>query len=183
MRPVLGQKQTLILVAVLFSVPIVSLTIWSSGGGQADVSAAPPGEGVAAPVDPQQQALLDSLAQAQTAGARLTKEEMVENTMAEHRKAIEDAPDAPETAARWSALGNLYMQKHQDFQEAAQCFETLLLKFPAWEGNASVYPLLASCYEQLGDTANEQIVYKQMVEKLPPESKEYEYAQFKLGAR
>jgi hypothetical protein len=60
-------------------------------------------------------------------------------------------------------------------------YELILIDYPEWEMARKVYPQLATCYQRLNDTAGERGVYRRMMEKLPPDSQEYLYAQSQLG--
>jgi tetratricopeptide (TPR) repeat protein len=98
-----------------------------------------------------------------------------------HQKRIEKDRESEEAPALYAAMGNLYRLKVQDYEEAARCYELLLLDYPDWPNIRTVYVQLATCYERLGDWKGVERVYKGMMAKFPKESQEYQYAQAKLA--
>lgn len=97
---------------------------------------------------------------------------------------LQDAYDADpkgvDAPAALNGMANLNRQKLMNYDEAIRLYEVLLLDFPDWEGISRVYPNLATCYERKGDNDGARSVYKRMMEKFPPDSQEYLYAQAQL---
>lgn len=108
-------------------------------------------------------------------------EERTLATIKEHGEQIEADPDAPDAPARLAAMGNLYLQKLGNYQEAARCYELVLVDYPEWEGVGNVYIQVATCYERLEDRQNARRIYEKMLEHFPPDAQEYAYAQGKLA--
>ncbi len=93
-----------------------------------------------------------------------------------HRAKLEENPRAEEAPAYLNAMGNLYVQKFSDYEEAARCYETLLSDYPE-SGNVRAACIhLANCYERLEDTQKARRVYRRMMDLFPAHSQEYQYA-------
>lgn len=101
-------------------------------------------------------------------------------TIEEHRARIENEPDSPERPALLQAMGNLYRHKLLDYENAAWCYEQIILHYPDWAGTAMVYGDLATCYERMDDPQNAMRIYMEMMRVLPEDSQEYLYAKDKL---
>ena len=112
---------------------------------------------------------------------RPTEQDQARDAIAEYQRRLDDDPKHEDAPALLNAMANLSRQKLGDYREAARYYELLLHDYPAWPNIAKVYPQLATCYERLGDLANLRWVYKQMMEKFPPDSQEYLYAKSELG--
>lgn len=110
---------------------------------------------------------------------RLTSEERVLDTIAQHEARIIEEPHSDDTVALRLAVGNLYRRIGR-YDEAINSYESLILERPDWDGIRAVYDELATCYERLGDTVNARRIYAQMLDRFPEDSAEYEYAQAKL---
>jgi tetratricopeptide (TPR) repeat protein len=108
--------------------------------------------------------------------ARRTAAQVAEQTIREHRAALEADPRGEDAPAQLSAMGNLYRHKLMNYQEAAQCFEQVIWNFPEWPGKADAFLQLLYCYEKLGDQENHRRVLRQMTESFPADSQEYLYA-------
>lgn len=108
--------------------------------------------------------------------ARRTPAQIAEETIREHRAALEADPHGEGAPARLSAMGNLYRHKLMNYQEAAQCFEQIIWNFPEWPGKADAFLQLLYCYEKIGDPESQRRVLRQMMESFPPDSQEYLYA-------
>lgn len=102
-------------------------------------------------------------------------------TIEQHRARIDAEPNAPERPALLQAMGNLYGQKLMDYENAAWCYEQIILNYPKWEGTPMIYGSLATCYEKTGDQENATRVYMEMMRVLPETTQEYLYAKDKLG--
>ena len=101
-------------------------------------------------------------------------------TIEEHRERIENEPDAAERPALLQAMGNLYRHKLLDYENAAWCYEQIILNYPDWAGTSMVYGDLATCYEKMDDPQNAMRIYMEMMRVLPEDSQEYLYAKDKL---
>jgi len=112
---------------------------------------------------------------------RPTEQDQARQIIAEYQRRLDDDPKHEDAPALLNAMANLSRQKLGDYREAARYYELLLHDYPNWPNIAKVYPQLATCYERLGDMANLRWVYKQMMEKFPPDSQEYLYAKSELG--
>lgn len=109
--------------------------------------------------------------------------EQTRDLLSEYEAAIESDPQSEEAPALLNASGNLYKQKFGDYAKAAQQYERLLAAYPDWEGVARVYPELATCYERLGDEQKLRALYREMMERFPPETPEHQWAKDSLGLR
>ncbi|MCX5771250.1 MAG: hypothetical protein NTZ09_13420 [Candidatus Hydrogenedentes bacterium] len=161
------------LVVVLVVISLVVVYKLATAGGAAPVgerAGAAVSNGVAAP----------NMAVAPVPAPRLSEEDKAKATIADYQKRFSEDARGKDAPAFLLAMGNLNKQKLRDFKEAARNYELLINDYPDWEGIAGVYPQLMSCYEQLNDQESLRWLYKQMMEKFPPESNEYEYAQTKL---
>ncbi len=112
---------------------------------------------------------------------RLTKEEKVLKTIESHDAKIKENPESKEAPAYLCAKGNLYRQKLGNFEEAIQCYESLLLDYPNWEGKRRVLLHLATCYNRIGNVKNEEWAYQELMKMFPAESAEYQFAKAQLG--
>jgi tetratricopeptide (TPR) repeat protein len=112
---------------------------------------------------------------------RKTPAEETRAILAEYQEKIEAEPDSADAPALLNASGNLYKQKFRDFAKAAEQYEMLLAQYPEYEAIARVYPELATCYEQLGETGKLQGLYREMMDRFPPETAEHQWAADKLG--
>jgi tetratricopeptide (TPR) repeat protein len=107
---------------------------------------------------------------------RKTPQELAKEQIAEHEATIEADPDHKDTPAYLMAIGNLYKQKLLDYEQAAQCYERILMEFPDWDNVRVVYMQLATCYERLEDKEKVKGVYEQMLDVFPSDSQEYAIA-------
>lgn len=148
------------------------------------ITAEPPAGTETIVVDEAQRALQDEFnraARTQRAGEGAGEERTTDVIIAEHVASLEGDLEPDASAARLSALGNLYKQKKQDYQTAARYFEELIQNYPDWPGIRGVYHQLMSCYEQLNDQPSLRLLYRKMVEVFPEDSNEYQYANAALG--
>ena len=113
---------------------------------------------------------------------RLSEQDKAKATIADYQKRFAEDARGKDAPAFLFAIGNLSKQKLRDFKEAARNYELLIKDYPAWEGIAAVYPQLMSCYELLNDQQGLRWLYNEMMDKFPPESNEYKYAQVKLNS-
>lgn len=162
------------LMAILLVVIVAAVFLYSrSGSTSAEAEAGKSGQAsstagvVAQPLEPHP--------------VRQTEEENVRATLADYQKKVDADPNGADAPAYLNAMANLSRQKLLDYKEAARLYELILVQYPNWDMIAKVYPQLATCYERLGDLRNTQWVYKQMMDKFPAESPEYQYAQAQLG--
>ncbi|HOS03908.1 MAG TPA: hypothetical protein PKZ01_12565, partial [Candidatus Hydrogenedentes bacterium] len=72
----------------------------------------------------------------------------------EHQAQYDADRTGPDAPALLFAMGNLYLHKLLDRQEAARCYELVAAKFPAWDGISMVYQQLIVCYQELRDREN-----------------------------
>ena len=113
---------------------------------------------------------------------RISEEEKARATIADYQKRFSEDARGKDAPAYLLAMGNLNKQKLKNFKEAARNYELLINDYPEWQGIAGVYPQLISCYELLNDQDGLRWIYREMVDKFPPESNEYKYAQAKLNS-
>ncbi|HPO12942.1 MAG TPA: hypothetical protein PLI09_05820 [Candidatus Hydrogenedentes bacterium] len=111
----------------------------------------------------------------------LTVQEETKAKIAEYQKTVEAEPNAENTPALIFAMGNLYLQKLMEYEEAAHCYETLIEKYPNAPNTVDAYAQLSTCYELLNDGEKLNRLHNDMMKKFPPESQEYQYAKSKLG--
>ncbi len=112
---------------------------------------------------------------------RLSPEEKFDRRIREYEARLADAPEAREAPALRFALGNLQAQKHKNYAEAARQYELLLFDYPDWPNISQVYSQLERCYEKMGDLSSQELLYKEMMERFPRDSREYQYARSQLG--
>ena len=112
---------------------------------------------------------------------RMSEEEKARTTIADYQKRFAEDARGKDAPAYLLAIGNLNKQKLRNFKEAARNYELLINDYPKWENIVAVYPQLISCYELLNDQDGLRWLYREMMEKFPPESNEYKYAQAKLN--
>jgi len=113
--------------------------------------------------------------------SRISEQEQTRAAIAEYREKVDADPHSAETPALLSAMGNLYLQRLQDYDEAAQCYVRIVLDFPGWEGAYAVYPQLITCYERKGDQKNINWLCQLMMKRFPEDSQEYLFAKDQLG--
>lgn len=174
-------KEVLVKNWYLFAILVAALAVATvqifRGGGDEDT-----GQAVVRPAGPEAGG---PSGEAQFVFGRRTeaasREEQAKSTIAQHTKKFEDNPDAEDAPGLLSAIGNIYMQKLGNLEEAAQHYERILLDYPDWVGINTVYPQLVNCYEQLDDDQGKRWIYKRIMEDYPPESEEYKYSKSKLG--
>jgi len=162
------------LVVVLVVIALVVVYKLATGGEAAPVgktAGAAASRGVSAPDIP--------VAAKQT--PRMSEEEKARTMIAGYQKRLAEDARGKDVPALLLAMGNLYKQKLRDFKEAARNYELLINEYPEWENIVAVYPQLMSCYELLNDQESLRWLYREMMEKFPPESNEYKYAQVKLN--
>ncbi len=112
---------------------------------------------------------------------RLTEREKTLQTIEDHRKKVEAAPQSEDTPAYLKAMANLYAQELGDYDEAIICYERILTEYPDWIGIRGVYPDLARCYERKGDSQGARQVYREMMRAFPEDSQEHAFARQQLG--
>lgn len=113
--------------------------------------------------------------------ARVSEQESARATIAKYREKVDANPNSAEIPALLSAMGNLYLQRLQDYDEAAQCYVRIVLDFPDWEGAYAIYPQLITCYERKGDQNNINWLCQLMMKRFPEDSQEYQFAKDQLG--
>lgn len=107
--------------------------------------------------------------------------EEAEQTIEELRARVDADLDDPERPALLQAMGNLYRHSLMDYENAAWCYQQIVLNYPDYGATPVVYINLADCYEKLGDEEGVQRTYLEMMRVLPQDSREYEYARQMLG--
>lgn len=108
-----------------------------------------------------------------------TRPSVREKTMAvieSHRTKIEQNPKGEEAPALLGAMGNLYVQKLGDYDEAIRCYEGILVSYPDSPSARAAYIHLADCYERKGDRENAKRIYARMMERFPEDTQEHQYA-------
>jgi tetratricopeptide (TPR) repeat protein len=174
MRP----KWSLLIVAVLGA----ALVLWLLLPGQEETPDQPGGAGAPALApEPAQQELRQRLEEAQAVPQRVDPQEELLDTIEAQRAAVEADPRSEEAPGLLNAMGNLYLQRLVDYESAAEAYQRLLLEYPDWEGNYSVFPQLEVCYEQLGDGEGLRWLWGLMMERFPPESELHHYGAEQLG--
>lgn len=109
--------------------------------------------------------------------ARAEREETaLRETMAQYEETYEADPEHKDAPAYLFAIGNLHLQRFQDYGEAARYFELVVTEHPDWEGAYKVYPQLISCYEHTEDLRGLRWVCSLMLERFPDDSQEYLFA-------
>ncbi|HOV32222.1 MAG TPA: hypothetical protein PLX23_02515 [Candidatus Hydrogenedens sp.] len=98
-----------------------------------------------------------------------------------YRTQLQQNPQAPETPAYLSAIGNLYKQRKMDCANAIPYYERIIIDYPDWEGVRSIYPELAMCYESVNDYRGKIWIHNEIMRRFPPDSQEYIYAKNALG--
>lgn len=98
-----------------------------------------------------------------------------------YRSQLEQNPQNPDTPAYLSAIGNLYKIKKMDCANAIPYYERVIIDYPDWEGIKSIYPELASCYEELNDYKGKIWIHEEMMKRFPEDSQEYLFAKTALG--
>ena len=114
---------------------------------------------------------------------RVTEREKALRTISEHEETIEKDPESEDTPAYLNAMGNLYARKVGDVDKAIQCYELILTEHADWPQARVVYIKLADCYATLGDSINENRVYRKMMSVFPEDSQEHLYAETKLHGK
>jgi len=113
--------------------------------------------------------------------SRISEQEEARAAIAKYREKLDAEPNSSETPALLSAMGNLFLQRLQDYDEAAQCYVRIVLDFPDWEGAYAIYPQLITCYERKGDQKNINWLCQLMMKRFPEDSQEYLFAKDQLG--
>jgi TolA-binding protein len=170
LRSTLAEVWYLVVVLVVISLVVVcKLTM---GGETAPVGetagAAALRGGVTAP---------DSPVAAAQAPQRMSEEEKAKTAIDDYQKRFAEDMRGTDAPAYLFAMGNLNKQKLRNFKEAARNYELLINEYPDWNNIAAVYPQLMSCYDLLNDRESLRWLYREMMEKFPPDSNEYKYAQ------
>jgi len=98
-----------------------------------------------------------------------------------YRSQLEQNPQDPNTPAYLSAIGNLYKMKKMDCANAIPYYERVIIDYPDWEGIKSIYPELASCYEEVNDYKGKIWIHEEMMKRFPEDSQEYLFAKKALG--
>lgn len=112
---------------------------------------------------------------------RPTAQEKAQTIIGEHQERLDEDPDSEEAPALLKAMGNLARQKLRDYEQAVDYYEQILDKYPDWEGTRQVYAQLALCYERMGDQEGAAATYVEMMEELPEDSDEYQFAKMQLA--
>jgi len=98
-----------------------------------------------------------------------------------YRSHLEQNPQDPNTPAYLTAMGNLYKIKKMDCARAIPYYERVIIDYPDWEGIKSIYPELASCYEEVNDYKGKIWIHEEMMKRFPEDSQEYLFAKKALG--
>jgi len=98
----------------------------------------------------------------------------------EHRRKIAENPERDDAPALLNAMGNLYMQKLGDYEQAVQCYERILIEYDDSNQKRTALINLANCYEKLGDRSGARYTYQRMLDTFPEDAQEYKFAQQKL---
>lgn len=97
----------------------------------------------------------------------------------EYEQKLEAEPQGPDSPATLMAIGNLYRQKLLNYQEASFYYRQVVTNYPNSPQLSLAYTQLADCYEKLEDWRAAQLVYREIIERFPPESPEHQFAQQK----
>lgn len=103
--------------------------------------------------------------------------------IAEHETAMSANWQAADTPDRLMAVGNLYQYQLDDYYSAIQNYRTLVDSYPHHDQTAQAYVEIAACYERLGDEAQAEYVYREMVDALDPTLQHTAYAKLKLEGK
>jgi len=98
----------------------------------------------------------------------------------EYEAELAEAPDEERRPQLLEAAGNLYKQKLGDYEAAAKKYQVLIIEHPDWEGIRRVYPQLEVAFRELEDEEGLIWLYRHMMEQLPPETQDYQYAEQQL---
>ncbi len=112
---------------------------------------------------------------------RPTKEQKARKMIAEYQERLEQDPKSEDAPALLSAMGNIYFRELQDYENARESFESLLLDYPDWSNTRKIYPKLSDCYKKLGDSTNARLAYQRMLEVVPKDSSDHVFAEAQLN--
>lgn len=112
---------------------------------------------------------------------RLTPDEETAQTIAQHLAEFNAAPQDERAPALLLSIGNLYLQKLQDYDQAIANYERVIAEYRDWEGIRKAYLQLATAYEKDGQFDRATSVYHEMMRQFPPDSVEYQYAKGRLA--
>ena len=166
-----GLKKNWYLIAALVLVVALAAVKFLVGAGDAPGTASGPGAGER-PTMPTAPENLDALQAATTPD----QQEETRTQIEEYRKKIAEEPKAEDTPAYLMAMGNLYRQKLEDYDEAITCYERIILDFPESTERRPAFLQLEACYLALEDRTGLKWLYEKMVEEFPEDSQEYKYA-------
>lgn len=109
-----------------------------------------------------------------------TQEDQTRKVIASHRATVEANPESEDAPGLLAAMGNLY-QRLGEYEQAAQCYEKVLMDHPDWKGITNVYSQIVVCYEKCDDEVGKKWIYRKIMDDFPEDTLEYDYAKTKLG--
>lgn len=101
--------------------------------------------------------------------------------IAEYKEKVAADPKREDAPALLVAMGNLYRQRLDDSESAAECYARVLVNYPDWPNKRNVYADLEACYKRLEDKQSLEWLYKRMMADCPEDSQEHQYAKVQLG--
>ena len=174
-------------ISCLLLAAIAAALTWEPGGGgppverPAAVYAPQPPPEVARPAQADQVALKRALDQAIYRNLVRERERLTAKSEIDvHIEELAENLEPYEDAARLCALGNLYQQKHQDYERAAGYYLVLIDTYPDWPGIATAYHQLVACYKHLEDPQRLRLLYRTMLEVFAEGTPEHTYARAAL---
>ena len=132
---------------------------------------------------PQQVEPTQDILQPKTAEPRQTPQQEAQELIRQYEAKVQNEPENSDTPATLLAIGNLYRQKLLNYKEAAFYYRQFINNYPDSPQLSLAYTQLAVCYEQQEDWRAAQLVYREMMDRFPPESPEYQYAKEKQSTQ
>lgn len=112
---------------------------------------------------------------------RLTPSERALETIQQHQADLQADPKSEMAPSLLLSIGNLYMQKLQDYPQAIESYERIIVEHPQWDAIQKAYVQLGIAYEKSGNVEKARSVYTEMMKRFAQDSVEYQYAQRQLG--
>lgn len=106
----------------------------------------------------------------------LPPDERDQKYIEDYQEKLQANPDDEEAAGTMMSLAVVYRRLHQ-YDDAAIVLEDLLEKFPDSPNARTAIIQLPEIYQESGDISMARQSYQRMMEKFPPESQEYQWAQ------
>ncbi len=112
---------------------------------------------------------------------RLTPSERALETIQQHQADLQADPKSEMAPSLLLSIGNLYMQKLQDYPQAIESYERIIVEHPQWDAIQKAYVQLGIAYEKAGNVEKARSVYTEMMKRFAQDSVEYQYAKRQLG--